>query len=439
MEMETVYGNLTSVDIEEQKRIWDERGKGYYGEYLLLTELYQHIKGQCKILMNLNVPTAAGKTTEIDLLMIHETGLYVFEAKYYKGTIYGQYKDAKWTQYFRTQENSHFNSPIKQNEYHIEALKRLSPGMPVYSFIVFTNNDTDVKVTGWENTGIVVCKLNEIRQYIDRINMKTDARLSGEQIDETFKALSIYAPIRKETVEEEVRVIPLMDYIEQMKADFTAGLKENRKAEKKRLGAKIGGVIGAALIVCALVIIAASLVTVKAKKSISEAELAQKNAEAAQESAEKAMADFAKKFKQVEPMNGGDVQLEDNFLEVFDLFLQKSEDLKDTFLFSCKLKVNGTQYGIHLTKTTSIIVQMKDGTVAEYVLGSIPGRLGDYWAGPFKPFYGDTLELPEIQIFTDSAENIAYIKLTNAQVCAAGNAMSKDLIPGIEFELYSEE
>ena len=84
MKMETIYGNLTSVDIEEQKRIWDERGKGYYGEYLLLTELYRHIKGQCKILMNLNVPTAAGKTTEIDLLMIHETGLYVFEAKHYK-------------------------------------------------------------------------------------------------------------------------------------------------------------------------------------------------------------------------------------------------------------------------------------------------------------------------------------------------------------------
>ena len=33
------YKQLTNVDIEEQKRIWDERGKGYYGEYLVLQEL----------------------------------------------------------------------------------------------------------------------------------------------------------------------------------------------------------------------------------------------------------------------------------------------------------------------------------------------------------------------------------------------------------------
>ena len=145
MTMETIYSNLTSVDIEKQKQIWDERGKGYYGEYLLLTELYQRVKGQCKILMNLNVPTGNGKTTEIDLLMIHETGLYVFEAKHYKGTIYGSYEDAKWTQYFRTQENSHFPSPIRQNEYHIEALKRLFPGTPIKSFVVFTNDETNIK------------------------------------------------------------------------------------------------------------------------------------------------------------------------------------------------------------------------------------------------------------------------------------------------------
>lgn len=38
--------------------------------------------------MNLNIPIEDGKTTEIDLLMIHETGIYVFEIKHYKGTIY---------------------------------------------------------------------------------------------------------------------------------------------------------------------------------------------------------------------------------------------------------------------------------------------------------------------------------------------------------------
>ena len=113
---DTIYENLTSVDIKEQKQLWDERGKGYYGEYLVLQQLFFSVHGQCKILMNLNIPAGNEKTTEIDLLMIHENGFYVFEVKYYKGTIYGRYDDKTWTQYFRTQKNSHFPSPVQQND-----------------------------------------------------------------------------------------------------------------------------------------------------------------------------------------------------------------------------------------------------------------------------------------------------------------------------------
>ncbi len=92
------YEALTSVDIRGQKLLWDERGKGYYGEYLLFTDLYQNVSGQCKILMNLRIPTAGGKTTEIDLVLIHESGLFVFEVKHFQGTILGKYSDTKWTQ-----------------------------------------------------------------------------------------------------------------------------------------------------------------------------------------------------------------------------------------------------------------------------------------------------------------------------------------------------
>jgi len=40
MNIDNVYTQLTNVDIEEQKKIWDERGKGYYGEYLLFNHIY---------------------------------------------------------------------------------------------------------------------------------------------------------------------------------------------------------------------------------------------------------------------------------------------------------------------------------------------------------------------------------------------------------------
>jgi hypothetical protein len=98
MGLNSIYKQLTSVDIDEQRQIWDERGKGYYGEYLLFCRLYKDIAGTGKILMNLDIPVDDVNKTEIDLLLIHETGLYVFEIKHHKGIIYGKDTDSVWTE-----------------------------------------------------------------------------------------------------------------------------------------------------------------------------------------------------------------------------------------------------------------------------------------------------------------------------------------------------
>jgi len=87
-----VYQQLTSVDIEKQKRIWDDRGKGYYGEYLLFCQLYKFVPGTAKILMNLEVPVDESHTTEIDLILFHETGLYVFEVKHYRNDLWKKHR-----------------------------------------------------------------------------------------------------------------------------------------------------------------------------------------------------------------------------------------------------------------------------------------------------------------------------------------------------------
>ena len=63
MDIKKVYKQLTGVDIEDQKHIWDERGKGYYGEFAVFCELYKHVIGTGKILMNLNIPVENGRTT----------------------------------------------------------------------------------------------------------------------------------------------------------------------------------------------------------------------------------------------------------------------------------------------------------------------------------------------------------------------------------------
>ena len=64
MNLNNLYNQLTNVDINDQIQLWNDRGKGYYGEFLVFGELYKNIPGNCKILMNLNLPTKNLNTTE---------------------------------------------------------------------------------------------------------------------------------------------------------------------------------------------------------------------------------------------------------------------------------------------------------------------------------------------------------------------------------------
>lgn len=71
--------------------------KGYYGESLTYNKL-EKLNGYHKLMTNLYIPKTDGSTTEIDLILISETGIYVFESKYYRGWIFGSEIRRNWTQ-----------------------------------------------------------------------------------------------------------------------------------------------------------------------------------------------------------------------------------------------------------------------------------------------------------------------------------------------------
>lgn len=60
--------------------------------------------------------------TEIDLVIFHPTGIYVFESKNRKGTIEGSTDGYEWTQTLGGQEYILYN-PLMQNNTHINAMK----------------------------------------------------------------------------------------------------------------------------------------------------------------------------------------------------------------------------------------------------------------------------------------------------------------------------
>ena len=57
--------------------VWD---KGALGEYYIYSSLTP-LPGSKRFLFNCYIPKPNGETTEIDVIMIHSSGIYVFESK----------------------------------------------------------------------------------------------------------------------------------------------------------------------------------------------------------------------------------------------------------------------------------------------------------------------------------------------------------------------
>lgn len=112
---------------------------GSEGEKTIFSEL-QRLPGQKKIYMNSYIPKENGGTSEIDLIMVSEYGVFVIESKNYGGVIKGNSVNQKWVQTFNNKSEFKFYNPILQNKSHIAALDNyLDLNIPnlYHSYVVF--------------------------------------------------------------------------------------------------------------------------------------------------------------------------------------------------------------------------------------------------------------------------------------------------------------
>jgi hypothetical protein len=96
------------------------------------------------IFHDLYVEKSSGNFSQIDLVVITEVGIIVFEVKDYSGWLFGRGNQDKWTQVLSYGKIKHrFYNPVMQNKGHTTALKKqLSQfeELPFYSVIVFYGN-----------------------------------------------------------------------------------------------------------------------------------------------------------------------------------------------------------------------------------------------------------------------------------------------------------
>lgn len=434
MEIDKIYQDLTNIDINHQKDLWDERGKGYYGEFLLFQNLYSILPGACKILMNLELPVNDTKKTEIDLLLIHETGLYVFEAKHYKGTIYGKGTDNTWTQYFRTSKNSVFKNPIFQNAYHIKILQKYFPEIPINSLIVFTNDDCELKITNYDNR-IDVCKLYNLDSYLfDRIDTKTQI-LTMEEIDNVFNELSVYSQMNKpiSTVGEEK---PFSDWLKPfIKAldDEKKALKEQQKNNNElfaRMQEKLkkSRILGAVLnILIAVFCVISSWLVISTMEKNYDTRL-QINTEE--------LESFKQNFLHVD-------QIDNEFIdELATYIVTDSVEIKplteDAVSFSAVLRVLTDTYNIRFQENAKYVAITKDGKVFEYDV--FDKTLPFNWSSSVMGNgFNKTAKLQEKQFYgINNPNDIVHIKVVNVQVLKK-DAYNTVLKSNLQLGIYSKQ
>ena len=93
------------------------------GEALVANTIAASFQRPHILLNNVTLRTETG-TTQIDHVLIADTGIFVIETKHYQGWIYGDPKQSQWTQVIY-KKKSRFQNPIRQNYGHLKTLQSL--------------------------------------------------------------------------------------------------------------------------------------------------------------------------------------------------------------------------------------------------------------------------------------------------------------------------
>lgn len=134
--------------------------------------------------------TNDSKSTQIDHIVINPRGIFVIETKNYSGQIYGNEQQHEWTQVlaYGKVKNKIYN-PLKQNATHVYNVKRIVGNLPVRSFVVVVQNNTEHIDAPYV---IPLCRLNYLLNSGETV-------LTTEQMDKAYSMLlSHRANISKE-------------------------------------------------------------------------------------------------------------------------------------------------------------------------------------------------------------------------------------------------
>jgi hypothetical protein len=128
------------------------------------------------VLNDIMLPTQYS-TTQIDHIVVSPYGIFVIETKNYKGWIFGHENSEEWKQsllgkkkwYGWTSQKNSFRNPIRQNQAHTRAVKRLLADIgdfPIIPIVTF-GEKASLRITAPNH---IVINWNDLRRTITRFS-----------------------------------------------------------------------------------------------------------------------------------------------------------------------------------------------------------------------------------------------------------------------------
>ncbi|EKS7870423.1 nuclease-related domain-containing protein (plasmid) [Bacillus cereus] len=174
---------LMPLNIVVKKHV--PKWKGKAGEKLVKRILSKLDPKSYFVLHNVTVYTEYGDTTQIDHLVIAETGVFVVETKNYEGWIYGSEKAARWTQgIFR--KKSSFQNPFRQNYKHIKAIEWvMEQQLPCISIAAF-HPKCSLKRVNVSSKDKHVLYYNDLKKCIESY---TDLQITNDEVNHIYQTM----------------------------------------------------------------------------------------------------------------------------------------------------------------------------------------------------------------------------------------------------------
>lgn len=153
-----------------------------------LTQKLTKVNGEKKLLVNIVLPESERK---IDFILLHQSGMYVINAKQPGGWIYGNEQDIHWAQVLENGKMNKIYNPIIETKILIADLEKYIPEIDkdlYHSMIVFNNNCSFKKIEV-NSPEVDVLKINELKIFWEN---RMDQSFTKDQMMSIYSSLEPY-------------------------------------------------------------------------------------------------------------------------------------------------------------------------------------------------------------------------------------------------------